>query len=461
MAGIALSGFSNLFNSGSVLSAIMSSSSLPLISLSQQANYMQNQMQEVNYVYNQSMSVFSTMMGFVLNPITGSMTGISSNSSVLSAIATPSAQAGTYNINVQQLAQPEISLLGSFSSINTQIGQSGTISLFFRSNTSSSGITDSQLNASTSGVQEFSITYNGSNTLQDIVNEINSTAGSDMTASIFYNGSTYSLMLAEKQGASTFVTSPSTTQHVIVAQDSANIFTQNYIQNAQNAIINFGGASVTSNVNQIQNVLSGITLNLSGTGSVILSVSQDTSQVANNVSNLINQINNILTPINVLTEKPGTYSSQNSLTSSNPFITPGDFMGNFALSNIKTQLLSVVQPLENLGVVNYNYQTGQLQFDSNSFQNILSTSSQTALNSVTSFVSSLSQAIMNIIAPNGVLMTEENNISSQYTYTENQIYQMQQSLILQQQQLQLQFSQVEAIMASSSAEISKLQTLLG
>ncbi|MFP3293979.1 MAG: flagellar filament capping protein FliD, partial [Hydrogenobaculum sp.] len=140
---------------------------------------------------------------------------------------------------------------------------------------------------------------------------------------------------------------------------------------------------------------------------------------------------------------------------------PGDFMGNFMLTNLKTQLLSVVQPLENLGVVNYNYQTGQLQFDSNSFQNLLSTSSQTVLNSVTAFVSSLSQAIMNIISPNGALMTEENNISSDYAYTENQIYQMQQSLLLQQQQLQLQFSQVEAIMASSSAEITKLQTLLG
>ena len=461
MAGIALSGFSNLFNSGSVLAAVMSSSSLPLISLSQQANYMQNQMQEVNYIYNQSMSVFSTIMGFVLNPVTGSMTAISSNSYVLNAIATPNTAPGTYNITVQQLAQPEISLLGSFSSANTQIGQSGTITLFFRSDTSSSGITDNNLSATTPGVQEFNITYNGTNTLQDIVNEINNTAGSDITASIFYNGNTYSLMLTEKQGASTFTTSPSTTQHVIVAQDSAGIFTQNYIQNAQNAIINFGGASVTSNVNQIQNVISGVTLNLSGTGSVILSISQDTSQVANNVSTLINEINNILTPINVLTEKPGTYPSQNSLTSANPFIVPGDFMGNFMLTNLKTQLLSVVQPLENLGVVNYNYQTGQLQFDSNSFQNLLSTSSQAVLNSVTAFVSSLSQAIINIISPNGALMTEENNISSDYAYTENQIYQMQQSLLLQQQQLQIQFSQVEAIMASSSAEITKLQTLLG
>lgn len=461
MAGIALSGFSNLFNSGSVLAAVMSSSSLPLISLSQQANYMQNQMQEVNYIYNQSMSVFSTIMGFVLNPVTGSMTAISSNSYVLNAIATPNTAPGTYNITVQQLAQPEISLLGSFSSANTQIGQSGTITLFFRSDTSSSGITDNNLSATTPGVQEFNITYNGTNTLQDIVNEINNTAGSDITASIFYNGNTYSLMLTEKQGASTFTTSPSTTQHVIVAQDSSGIFTQNYIQNAQNAVINFGGASVTSNVNQIQNVISGVTLNLSGTGSVILSISQDTSQVANNVSTLINEINNILTPINVLTEKPGTYPSQNSLTSANPFIIPGDFMGNFMLTNLKTQLLSVVQPLENLGVVNYNYQTGQLQFDSNSFQNLLSTSSQAVLNSVTAFVSSLSQAIINIISPNGALMTEENNISSDYAYTENQIYQMQQSLLLQQQQLQIQFSQVEAIMASSSAEITKLQTLLG
>jgi flagellar hook-associated protein 2 len=461
MAGIALSGFSNLFNSGSVLAAVMSSSSLPLISLSQQANYMQNQMQEVNYVYNQSMSVFSTMVGFVLNPITGSMTAISSNPNVLNAIAAPNTPPGTYNITVNQLAQPEISLLGSFSSLNTTLGQSGTISLFFRSDTSSSGITDNNLSATTPGVQEFNITYNGTNTLQDIVNEINNTAGSDVTASIFYNGNTYSLMLAEKQGASTFTTSPSTTQHVIVAQDSAGIFSQNYAQNAQNAVINFGGASVTSNVNQIQNVISGVTLNLSGTGSVVLSISQDTSQVSNNVSNLINEVNNILTPINVLTEKPGTYSSQNSLTSSNPFIVPGDFMGNFMLTNLKTQLLSVVQPLENLGVVNYNYQTGQLQFDSNSFQNLLSTSSQTVLNSVTAFVSSLSQAIMNIISPNGALMTEENNISSNYAYTQNQMYQMQQSLLLQQQQLQLQFSQVEAIMASSSAEINKLQTLLG
>lgn len=461
MAGIALSGFSNLFNSGSVLSAVMSSSSLPLISLSQQAAYEQNQMQEVNYIYNQSMSVFSTLMGFVLNPITGSMTAVSSNSSVLTANATSAAQPGVYNIQVEQLAQPEISLLGNFSSPNTQIGQSGTITLYFRSNTSSSGITDNNLTPNTPGVQEFTITYNGANTLQDIVNEINSTAGSDMTASIFFNGSTYSLMLAEKQGASTFTTSPSTTQHVIVAQDSAGIFTQNYIQNAQNAIINFGGASVTSNINQIQNVINGITLNLSGTGSVLLSISQNTSQVASNVANLINEINNILIPINVLTEKPGTYSSQNSLTSANPFIIPGDFMGNFALTDLKTQLLSVVRPLENLGVVSYNYQTGQLQFDSNSFQDILSTSSATALASVTSFVSSLSQAIMNIIAPNGVLMTEENNISSQYAYTQTQIYQLQQSLIQQQQLLQIQFSQVEAIMASSSAEIAKLTTLLG
>lgn len=459
MAGIALSGFNNLFNSGQILQALMASYSLPLKQLQQQDQYVQNQGQEVMYVYNQSMSLFTTLLGFNLNPITGSMTAFSSNPSILAANAFPNAPAGTYNISVSQIAQPEIALVGSFGSATAPISSNGSFTFYFRTNTSSSGISDSNLTPNTPGVQTFTINYSSNMSLTDIVNEINQTAGSDVTASLFYNGQNYSIMLAEKKGASTFTTS--STAHVIAISDTSGLFTPNYAQYAQNAIFSLGGVSITSPTNQINNIIPGVSLYLSSTGNTILSVSQDTSGVANNISALISQINNIITPINVLTEKPGTYSSQSSLTASNTFIVPGDFMGNGIITAVKSQLLSSLYPLEQLGVVSYNYKTGQVEFNSQSFTQLLSSSPSYVLPSITSFVQSLSKSVLNIVSGNGGLTMLENNYINQDAYLQQQMIYQQQYLAQEQRLLQIQFGQVEAYVTTMQQLSQSIQTLLG
>jgi flagellar hook-associated protein 2 len=103
---------------------------------------------------------------------------------------------------------------------------------------------------------------------------------------------------------------------------------------AQDAMVTIGSGSgaftVTSSSNQVSGVLTGVTLNLAGTGAATVTVSSDVDQLASKVSDLVTQTNAVLAEIK-------TQTAYDSDTQS-----AGLLIGDFTVRQLQSQLTNAL-----------------------------------------------------------------------------------------------------------------------
>lgn len=230
---------------------------------------------------------------------------------VLTASAASTASAGSYSVNVTQLAQSQSLVTVGQASATTAIG-SGTITIDFGT------ISGGTLDAATGKYTGASFTADASrtavpitigstnNTLQGIRDAINS-ANAGVTASIVNDGSgtPNRLVLASNQ------TGEASSMRVSVTGDAAlqNLLsndpagTQNLQQTlaAQNAKLTVNGIAVTSATNTVSEAVQGVTMNLLSAGTTSLATQPNTSSVQSAVSDFVNAYNKLQSTANTLT----------------------------------------------------------------------------------------------------------------------------------------------------------------
>lgn len=184
---------------------------------------------------------------------------------VLSATAT-SAIAGSYNIEVKSLAQPQKLTSSVFSTSDSVVGE-GTLTLSF--GTYSDAATPPVTFTSNSKIPNATITIDSTNhTLSGIRDAIND-ANTGVTASIINDGTGYRLSVTSKE------TGVSNAVKIEVAEDGAAGLAQmaydgstdgvsNMTQNvaAADAVIKVDSVTITSSSNTITDAIQGVTLNL-------------------------------------------------------------------------------------------------------------------------------------------------------------------------------------------------------
>src|SRR5690606_25280670 len=226
------------------------------------------------------------------------------------------------------------------------------------------------------GDKTIEITIDSSNdTLQGLANAINE-ANAGVSAGVIDTGSGYRLTLSADETGSANAVKISANETVGAeglarfafdpADPTANPAMEQTIA-AADAQMKVNGVLVTRSTNTIENVVDGLTFNLTETGKSTVKVEQDTAAVAERVQAFVDKFNELQKTIADL-------SSYDSETGQGSILT-GDSTVRNIQSQLRQVLTDVIPGLENANVrsltdvgLGTDWRTGELQFDSQKFQ---------------------------------------------------------------------------------------------
>jgi len=290
-----------------------------------------------------------------------SFSATSSGAGVDVSVSGSDASRGSYNVKVTSLAQSQaLATREIFADRDaTSVGQ-GTLTLSVGDKTTEITIGDNN------------------DTLQGLANSIND-ANAGVSAGVIDTGNGYQLVLsADETGTANAVS--------ISAADSDNnntddqglsrfAFNSDMALNsglqqtiaASDAVMELNGVEVTRATNTIDDVVDGLSFNLTALGESNVKVEQDTAAVADRVQAFVDKFNELQNTINEL-------SSFDSETGQGSILT-GDSTVRNIQNQLKRVLSDIVPGLENANVrsladvgISTDFRSGELQFDSQRFQ---------------------------------------------------------------------------------------------
>ncbi len=273
-------------NVNSAVTAALTAARKPEIAWQTQQNTLQNQGAAINMLQSEVTSL-SDDLSALTDPL-GAMTAMttsSSNSSVVSASATSAASIGTHAVVVTNLAS--------------------TASWYSDAVSSSSTLATGSLQIQVGTGASTTINVGSSNsTLSGLASSINS-ASLGVTASV----------ITDAQGSRLAVVSNSSgsASDISITNDTTDANFLQFHQAAQgkNAALTVDGIPVSSATNTVTGVLTGVTLNLTGTSGseVNLTVGHDTAKVAAAVSSFVSDYNTVMKAVNAQFAADSTGSS--------------------------------------------------------------------------------------------------------------------------------------------------------
>ena len=352
----------------------------------------------------------------------------SSNTAVMSAAVDSSASPGTYNITVTQLAQAEIDASSAQSSSTSSLGISGSFTI----------------NGSAA------ITISSSDSLDNIAQAINATAGTGVTATVINN--------------QLIIQADNTDQPIVYNQTSGTPLTQlgvitssgtnNAIQNAAPLQYNFSftnsstGAVTTITEQQPTNTdsttLPGVTMQFSGVGSTTLTITPNVQAVASSVGQLVNDYNTLVQTLNSNTGKGDPMQGSVSMNT---------LSGQLA-QIVTTQVASLAgqpyQDLQDIGItlnqdgtlaVNQSQLTAAIESNAADVEQIF----QDAAQGIATQLQTLSQQYT--AAGTGLIASITEGYQQEINLENNQLAALQQQLQVYQQQLQQEFLAAQEMIA--------------
>ncbi|OUL99233.1 flagellar filament capping protein FliD [Variovorax sp. JS1663] len=467
MASISSLGIGSNLDLSTLLTNLQTAESQPLVQLQQR---------QVSYTsklsaYGQLQSALTTLQTAAKklgDPVFfQSVKATAGTAEVLSASAGSTASAGTYSINVTQMAQSQSVVAVGQVSAKTAIG-SGTITIDF--GTVSGGTYDAVTGKYTGAAftpdatrTAKNITIDPSNnTLEGIRDAVNA-AKAGVTASIVNDGSgtPNRLVLTSTE------TGKASSMRIAVAGDAAlsNLLThdpagtQNLQQTiqAQNAELTVNGIAVTSASNTVKESIQGVTLNLLKTGTSGLAVARDTAAVET-------AINDFVKAYNALQSTAGTLTAYDASKK-----TGAALMGDSTLRNIQVSLRQVLTSpqsgaLKTLSEIGMGFQKdGTLAVDADKLKKALSEnlegvaglfSSPTA--STEGYGKQLSALVDKLTATGGALKVATDGMTASLKDLDEQYDEMQARVDAKMEIYRAQFTQLDLMVSRMNSTSSYL-----
>lgn len=368
------------------------------------------------------------------------------------ATADSSATPGSYTFSVQQLAtgsQLQSSPLASTATLGT-----GTLSIGVGSTSFSVDITSA--NDTLSGIAA-AINAAGANAGVS-ASVVTTNAGSSLVLNSATTGAANQLTVTETDGGTALAG--------LTYSPTSSTNGLSLVQGAQDAIVFLNKAEYDSASNVVTGLVSGVTLNLTGTST---SGATTTLTVAPNPSSTASAIQAFISSYNSLQQTISSLASYNSSTGQ-----AGPLLGNAVLGNLVSQINSTLDAsvggasgnpftsLAQLGIVANT--DGTLSSNATTLNNALTTnlSAVAQLFSGTNGVATqLNDALNAFTQPAGVLATENATLQSGLTSLANKTTALNQSLELQQATLYAQYNAMDALVAQLKNTGTALQSQLG
>jgi len=287
-----------------------------------------------------------------------SFSATSSGSNIDVSVDASKASRGSYSLDVKSLAQSQaLASRDVFADRDaTSVGR-GTMTLQV-------------------GDKTTNITIGSSNdTLQGLANAINE-ANAGVSAGVIDTGNGFQLVLsADETGEANAVNisvtedgaAPGLSRFAFDTADPDNMDGMRQTIAASDAVMEINGVEIRRATNTIENVVDGLTFNITGEGKSTIKVEQDTAAVAERVQAFVDKFNELQGTIREL-------SSFDSETGQGSILT-GDSTVRNIQNQLKRVLTDIIPGLENASVrsladvgIGTDFRTGELQFDSQKFQ---------------------------------------------------------------------------------------------
>ncbi len=248
----------------------------------------------------------------------------------------------TTTLAKKEILESSVALFGAGSDKVSQDGSSGTFDI-------------------TIGGTTHQIVYDDQTTLDQLVSEINATAGADVTASTVQvaNGDFRLILTSVNTGADqTITTADSGGTGTGLA--GTGLTAMDTVQAADDATFVFNGITVTRSTNEITDLINGVTIKLLEEGqSNQVTIAQDKEALTAKMQNFVDSYNNVITQVN-------------TLINSGEGATAGVFSGDNFIKSISRELAGIVSSRnqDNTSLVDYGIsfdKTGTMLFKSTDF----------------------------------------------------------------------------------------------
>ena len=431
MAGeIYFNNLSGKFDWGSIIDQIIKIKSLPIQRLSKEAQQIQAKQSATQKLLDAVKGLSKVFENLTVDNLFKGKRAESSDSSVLTATASENTPNVALNVDVLKLAQKEaLATTFGVNDINDTISwDSFTLGY----------------NLGNYQYEYFTVDA-GSGKLQDLVNAINEKAGSRIVASIFYDGTSYKLMLSEKDektssfettidGSTAYTTIFYATPFVINGQQAGAIV----LQNAQNAQIRIGNTTITSTSNTFENLITGLNVEVKKVGSATIRVSDDYSKVVDFFNNFVKNYNAVISQINQLTAKDAI------------------FQGDYSIVGIKTELSRMLDDLFAYDLVSIK-EDGTLEANTSNINSLASSNPQ----KLREIISRLKDTMGPYVLGTSIALQ---NFTNDYQSRLDQINTMAQKLgeqlVKEEQRLRQEYAKVEAFINRSQEIMARLQSFI-
>ena len=428
----------------SLITKLMTAESVSLTTLQKKESSYQTKISAMGTLQNSLSSLQTAAQGMSTSTLQtatqkfASYTAKVADTTIASATASTGAVAGSYPLEVSQLAQSQKLQSSVFSSATSSVVSSDS-SLKLELGSVSSGTFTAN--------STFNISLSSGATLQNVRDAINA-SGAGVTATIIHGTSGYQMVVSGPEGSNNVMQLSGVSGFTYDPTSSANTdFSQT--QAAQDAAFKLNGVSATSHSNTVSDALDGVTLQLTGitSSATTLTITQDVS------TNVTKALQSFVSAYN------STYSTMTSLGAYDPSTkVAGDLQGNSTLRYAMSQLRSAVtnttsgntdstyQRLSSIGVTISD--TGSLTIDSAKLSAALADDPTTVSNLVANVGSAFNTTVNNLIGTDGSVTVATSGLKKTVTDIQSQETKMQDRLTAIEARYRQEFSALDTTVAS-------------
>jgi flagellar hook-associated protein 2 len=392
----------------------------------------------------------------------------STDESILTAAASKNAQAGSYSLTVSQIAKTGT---GSLSSSSQTYSTSSAV--INSSINNGAAVADRRVRVEVglgSEKETVDIELTNTTTLDQFVTQYNSTATKSV-ATVINVGTTaspdYQIMIASNnQGTEQGTLAFTVGSEVTTAGSGA--FNDNTIDQATNAqfTMNGVGGTITRTSNTVSDLITGVTFNISATGTATVNIGNDTTTSTSSINEFVEKYNEIVVFINenntITREEDGedsknifaalakTRVDDNSLTSLRSAIS------NTSVTSTTVTIFAA------MGIV--TERDGTLKIKEDELETALNTEPNAVNNLFKSFSDTTSLTggtIDNFIRFNGLIDVSINGNKTQITNLNDQITRSEQIISAMEAQLRARFARLEGLIGNLQNQQQSLSSILG
>lgn len=436
MPSITFGGVGSGIDTESIISGLLSASQGPINRVKTQQSQNTSAVSSLSDVGNLLSKLKDALVALDSVQEVGSFKAVSDNKAV-AVTANGAARPGSFKIDVTQLAsayKAYTNPLGVTQS-NQALNQAGTLSLSI-------------------GDKTANLSIEATDTLDQVISKVNA-SGLRVSASSFFDGNQFRMQL---RGLDTGLEND-----VTVVETGTNFgFAANTKSTGQDAKLSIDGFAVTSKSNQVQGVISGVTLALTDVTAVgtpaVVTVDSDSK-------GFTDKLNSLVSAYNAVVGKIHTEAGFGSVKATNP-----ELSGDSALRSVTARLNDVLtrtvgtgkyQTLRSIGIQLNN--DGTLKLNSANLEAALAEDPEAVTrvlagddNTVKGIADLMATTTTDMLSATGTIRARQDGLSARQKFLTDRAEQEQKRLDRMEEQLRKQFTLMDGIVASNNAQLNFL-----